>query len=92
MAELEEVKAMLVERVKEWTREWEQQGFKKGLEKGRKQGLEKVRAALVHQLEKRFGPLPEEARQRIDSLDHEAIVELSVSLSTAPSLAALGLS
>ncbi|MFL6202743.1 MAG: Rpn family recombination-promoting nuclease/putative transposase [Thermoanaerobaculia bacterium] len=92
MAELEEVKAMLAERVKEWTREWEQQGFKKGLEKGRKLGLQKVRAALVHQLEKRFGPLPEEARQRIDSLDHEAIVELSVSLSTAPSLAALGLS
>lgn len=87
---------MLAERVKEWTREWEQQGFKKGLEKGlekgRKQGLQKVRAALVHQLEKRFGPLPEEARQRIDALDHEAIVELSVSLSTAPSLAALGLS
>lgn len=108
MAELEEVKAMLAERVKEWTREWEQQGFKKGLEQGREQGLEqgrelglekgleqgleKVRAALVRQLEKRFGTLPQEARQRIESLDHEAIVELSVSLSTAPSLAALGLS
>jgi len=88
MAELEEVQAMLAERVKEWTREWEQQGFKKG----REQGLEQVRAALVRQLEKRFGPLPQDARQRIDSLDHEGIVELSVALSTAPSLAALGLS
>jgi Putative transposase, YhgA-like/Domain of unknown function (DUF4351) len=84
MAELEEVKAMLAERVKEWTREWQQQGFEKGLKESR--------AALVRQLEKRFGSLPHEARQRIESLDHEAIVNLSVSLSTAPSLAALGLS
>jgi hypothetical protein len=83
MAELEEVKAMLAERFKEWTREWEQKGIEKG--------IETARAALVRQLEKRFGPLPQEARQRVDSLDHEAIVELSVSLSTAPSLAALGL-
>ena len=49
------------------------------------------RAALIRELEKRFGPLPQEARQRIDSLDVKGIVEMSVSLSTAPSLAALGL-
>jgi hypothetical protein len=109
MADLEEVKkAMLAERVKEWTREWQQQGFEKGLKEGLEQGLEKgleqgleqglekglekARAALVRQLEKRFGALPQEARQRIESLDLEAIVDLSASASTAPSLAALGLS
>jgi flagellar biosynthesis/type III secretory pathway protein FliH len=92
MAELEEVKAMLAERVKEWTREWQQEGFEKGLKEGLKEGLEKGRAALVRQLEKRFGPLPQEARQRIEALDFEAIVDLSASASTAPSLAALGLS
>lgn len=88
MANLEEVKAMLAERVKEWTHEWQQQGFEKGL----KEGQEQVRAALVHLLEKRFGPLPQEARQRIESLDVKAMVELSASASTAPSLASLGLS
>ncbi len=79
---------MLAERVKEWTREWQQEGFEKGLKEGREQ----VRAALVHLLEKRFGPLPQEARQRIESLDVKAMVELSASASTAASLAALGLS
>lgn len=75
---------MLSERVKEWTREWQQEGFQKG--------IEKARAALTRQLEKRFGPLPREAQQHIESLDHEAIVEMSVRLSTTPSLEALGLS
>jgi uncharacterized protein YfbU (UPF0304 family) len=75
LVELEEVRTMLAERVKEW-----------------QMGLQKGRAALVRQLEKRFGPLPEEARQRIESLDFETIVDLSASAATAPSLAALGLS
>jgi predicted transposase/invertase (TIGR01784 family) len=84
MADLEEVKSMLAERVKEWTHEWKQEGFEEGLAKGR--------AALIRELEKRFGHLPEEARRRVASLDSfERIVELSSSIPTAPSLAALGL-
>ena len=87
---------MLSERVKEWTHEWQQQGFEEGLKEGLKEGraqeLEQGHAALVRLLEKRFGPLSQEARQRIESLDVKAIVELSASASTAPSLAALGLS
>lgn len=88
MVNLEEVKKMLAERVDEWARDWQEQGR----EQGRREELEKGRAALVRQLEKRFGPLPEEARQRIDALDLEAIVDLSAAAVTAPSLAALGLS
>ncbi|MFL6202196.1 MAG: Rpn family recombination-promoting nuclease/putative transposase [Thermoanaerobaculia bacterium] len=92
MAELEEVKAMLAERVKEWTREWQQEGYEKGLKAGIEKEREEVRAALVRQLEKRFGPLPQKARQRIAAFDLEAILDLSASASTAPSLEALGLS
>ena len=54
--------------------------------------LEMGRAALVRQLETRFGPLPQEARQRIASLDIEALMDLSAAAATAPSLGALGLS
>ncbi|HEX3556019.1 MAG TPA: Rpn family recombination-promoting nuclease/putative transposase [Thermoanaerobaculia bacterium] len=109
VSELEEVRSMLAERVKDWTREWKQEGFEKGfgeglekgfgeglekgLEKGIEKGLEKGHAALLRELEKRFGPLSEVARQRVESLDSfEKIVELSAAVSTAPSLGALGLS
>jgi hypothetical protein len=82
--DLEEVKSMLAERVTEWTREWKQEGFE--------EGLAKVRAALIRELERHFGPLPLEARQRVESLDSgEKIVALSIASATAPSLAALGL-
>jgi predicted transposase YdaD len=92
MADLEEVKSMLAERVKEWTREWKQEGFDEGLEKGLETVLGKGRAALVRELERRFGPLPEEIRRRVESLDSiERIVKLSAGAATAPSLAALGL-
>lgn len=92
MGDLEEVKSMLAERVKEWTREWEQEGFEKGLEKGLEDSLGKARTALTRKLEMRFGPLPETTREKVESLDSiETIVELSSSIATAASLAALGL-
>jgi len=93
VADLEEVKSMLAERVIEWTQEWKQEGFEKGLEEGLKEGREKARGALMRGLEKRFGPLPEETLQKVESLASiEEIVELSSAISAAPSLAALGLS
>jgi predicted transposase/invertase (TIGR01784 family) len=83
--ELEEVKSMLAERVKEWTREWKQsgleegreQGLEEGREKGREEGrhkereeaLTKLRAVLLRELESRFGPLPADVRQWVSSLD-----------------------
>ncbi|HEX9943263.1 MAG TPA: hypothetical protein VGG03_14680 [Thermoanaerobaculia bacterium] len=64
-----------------------------GFNEGREQGLEEGRAALLRELERRFGPLPEPVRQRVVSLDSiSKIVELSTAAATAPSLAALGLS
>ncbi len=36
--ELQEVKSMLAERVREWPREWEERGWKRGLREGRQEG------------------------------------------------------
>ena len=58
VTDLEEVKSMLAERVKEWTIEWKQEGRKEEHEVG----LATLRAVLIRELEKRFGPLPSEAR------------------------------
>ncbi|HSS50378.1 MAG TPA: Rpn family recombination-promoting nuclease/putative transposase, partial [Thermoanaerobaculia bacterium] len=80
VSELEEVKSMLAERVVEWTQEWQKEGFEKGLTTGLATGLAKGRAALLRELERRFGPLSEAARRRVESLDSfERIVELSAS-------------
>ena len=83
---------MLAERVKEWPQEWKEAGREEGLKEGLKEGLDKGLAALIQELERRFGPLPTAARARVESLDsYERIVELSFAAATAPSLAALGL-
>jgi hypothetical protein len=98
--DLQEVKSMLAERVKEWTREWKQEGLeeglRKGIEKGRQegieQGIEKVRSLLLRELEERFGLLPEAARRRVQGINSfEDLTALSLRISSAPSLAALGL-
>jgi len=51
MHELSEVRAMLSERVKEWTQQWEQQG----LQRGRQEGLNAERFLLARQAKRRFG-------------------------------------
>ncbi len=85
VADLQEVKAMLADRVIEWTEEWKREGFEEGFGKGTEKGLEKglrkglrkgvekarseVRGVLVRHLEARFGPLSEEARGRLEAID-----------------------
>jgi predicted transposase/invertase (TIGR01784 family) len=100
LADLQEVKTMLAERVMEWTREWEQEGFQKGHErgllegheKGREEALSRVRDVLVHEIERRFGPIPTQILQRIEEIrSFEEVVTLSMRAATAPSLDALGL-
>jgi len=82
---------MSAERGKEWTIEWEQ-GCKEGRQEEREVGLSTLRAVLIRELEKRFGPLPQEAQQCVTTLNsYEKIVELGIAVATAPSLAALGL-
>jgi hypothetical protein len=47
VTDLLEMKAMLAERVQEWTRKWEQQGLEKGLQKGRQEGRQERQAELL---------------------------------------------
>src|SRR6478609_8501608 len=63
--DLEEVKTMLAESGFSWSDRWEQEGMEKGLQKGQEDALAKVRGVLLRDLERRFGPLPEEVRRRV---------------------------
>jgi hypothetical protein len=64
--DLQEVKSMLAERAMDWTQQWKQEGLEEGrqegLREGRQEALDKVRAVLVREFERRFGPLPEKVR------------------------------
>jgi predicted transposase YdaD len=92
LADLTEVKSMLAERVEEWTRQWKQEGLKEGREKGRQEGLERLRGALLREMETRFGTVPESVRDKIAAIDSfEEIAKLIARTATASSLATLGL-
>lgn len=94
IAELEEVKSMLAERVTEWTQQWKQEGLEEGRQEGFQRGhedsLREARGVLLQDLEHRFGPLPEEARRRIETISSiQDLTKLSIRAGAAPSLAAL---
>jgi len=65
--ELQEMQAMLAERVKTWTEEWKQQGLQQGLQQGEARVLRRL-------LIRRFGPLPPWADERL-ALASEAELE-----------------
>ncbi len=91
MHELSEVRAMLSERVQEWTEQWKQQGLERGLQEGlqeglqqgrregRQEGLHAERMLLSRQAGRRFGPA---IAARLD--------ELTVALDDPEPLAAIG--
>jgi predicted transposase YdaD len=69
--ELQELRAMLAERVKTWTEEWKQQGIQEGIQQGIQRGLEQgvqrgEAKLLRRQLTRRFGPLPAWVDQRLE--------------------------
>ena len=92
MNDLNGVRAVLSERVKEWTKEWERQGLERGLEQGLEQGLERGleqgleqgrerEARLVCRLlERRLGPLPEELTAAVLALPLERLEALGEAL------------
>ncbi len=85
--DLQEMEAMLAERVKEWQQEWKEEG----LEEGRQEGMQQGEAALLlRQVERKFGPEVAEAhRGKIDSADPETLLEWSERILTAETVAEL---
>ncbi|MCX7673647.1 MAG: DUF4351 domain-containing protein, partial [Thiobacillaceae bacterium] len=64
--QLQEVEAMLAETVEEWTEQWKQQGLQQGLQQGEALVLERL-------LARRFGPLSEETRARLQAASREEL-------------------
>jgi hypothetical protein len=62
--DLMEMKAMLAERVKDWTRQWKEEGLAEGIAEGIGKGEV---AVLKRQLAKRFGELPPWALEKLTS-------------------------
>lgn len=63
------------------------QGIGQGIEQGVERGIEEGEAAfLMRMLERRFGPLPEWARERIEKMDRAALEEAGLRLLDAAKL------
>jgi len=91
VADLQEVRSMLAESVMDWTRQWKQEGLEEGRQEGRQEALASVREVLCREVERRFGPLREEVRLRVEAMDSiEALSELLARVGVASSLDALG--
>ncbi|MFL6259540.1 MAG: hypothetical protein ACJ76Y_07510 [Thermoanaerobaculia bacterium] len=93
LLDLEEVKAMLAESGFSWSDRWEQEGIEKGRQEERQEALAKARGVLLRDLERRFGPLPEDFSRRVEAIASiEELTELSIRAGAASSLADLAAS
>lgn len=64
-----------------------EKGIEKGIEKGMEKGMAKGEQALLQrQLERRFGPMPEWARQRVEAADPAALEQMGLRLLEAQRL------
>lgn len=101
LADFQEVKVMLAEKVKDWAVELREEGRQEGREEGRQQGREEgiqqsllaLRVRVFQRLAERFGFPPSEAtRRKVESLSSvEGLADLIAQIPTAASLAELGL-
>ncbi len=71
MNNLSEVRAMLEERVVEWTQEWKAEGRKEG----EAEATQRERERLILRIEKRFGALTSEQQHQLKSMDAEALLD-----------------
>ncbi len=80
-----------------WSEKQQAVGWERGRQEGRKEGMEKgaqtgVQQVLLHQLGKRFGPLPETVRRRVEAIDSlDLLTGLAERLLSAHSLEEMGL-
>jgi hypothetical protein len=71
---------------------WSERIAAQGREEGLQEGLRALREILLSLLEQRFGPLPEEARQKIEGISSlDRLTRLGRRVLTARSLSALRL-
>jgi hypothetical protein len=69
-----------------------QKGFEQGIQQGLQDGLKALREVVLSQLEQRFGPLPEEVRERVEAISSlQRLTRLGQQLLTAPALGSLKL-
>jgi hypothetical protein len=58
-----------------------------GMERGMRQGMQQGEAAvLIRQLRRKFGELPEDKRERVETADAETLLEWSDRILTANSI------
>ena len=70
VSELQEIDAMLAETLDGWTRQWKEEGLRERRLEGRLEG----ESTLLQKLfERRFGPLPDWARQRLAEATSEQL-------------------
>jgi hypothetical protein len=81
-----EIKTMLAETVIEWTQQWKQQGLEQGSLQGRLKGEANV---LKRLLTKRFGPLSDDTRARLENATAEQLELWTDRILDAVSLAAV---
>jgi len=75
--------------LEETAREWRNQYLKEGRKEGRQEGM---RELLLHTIERRFGPLPEEQRRRFEAITSPArLKRLADKILTVSSLDEMGL-
>ncbi|NBC31548.1 MAG: transposase [Alphaproteobacteria bacterium] len=93
-ADLKEIKTMLETLGQTWREQWKAEGRNEGRNEGRTEGRTEGRAeglahALLLQLERRFGPLPDEVRVQVAAADTETLERWLGRVLEAPTLAAV---
>ena len=92
---LQEVRTLLAERVKEWSEQWRDEGRREGRREGRQEGREEglregrqegEALLLMRLLERKFGPLEPMIRQRITEADADRLLAWGEQLLTADRL------
>ena len=64
-----------------------EQGMKEGMQQGMEQGMQQGEAAVVlHLIERRFGPLSDDVRQRVTQADPNTLLQWSERILDANSL------
>ncbi|HEY4592226.1 MAG TPA: DUF4351 domain-containing protein [Thermoanaerobaculia bacterium] len=80
---------MLEEMALEWRKKYRKEDLKEGRQEGRQEGMRQI---LLQQIERRFGPLPEEKRSRVEAITSPSrLKRLADKILTAKSLQDMGI-